>query len=228
MSHVPHFKIVLIGDSGVGKSSIIQRYIFDQFSLNIQNTSQNSFFQKIENIDDQNVVLEIWDIVSDIKYQDLNSIVLLNVDAFLIIFDITNTSSYTNAKIWIQWIKSEFSTKDSLFFLIANKTDLNSIRVINPRSQFFYAQEIHVEVFEISAKDGFNVSKCFRKIANRLLIEKGLKKEPSEHSERIKRTADASPRSSRSNSFSKSLKSSNNMNKKEEEHEEKTNKDCRI
>ena len=225
MSNVPHFKIVLIGDSGVGKSSIIQRYVFDQFSLNTQNTSQNSFFQKIENIDNQNVILELWDVVSDIKYQELNSIVLLNVDAFLIVYDITNISSLSNAKIWLQWIKLRFPTKESLFFLIANKTDLNSIRVINPRSQFFFSQEINIDIYEVSAKDGCNVCKCFQKISDKILTEKGLKQEPTEHSEQVKRAPDSRRRPLRSNSFS--LKP-NKIDVKEKKKSPESKQDCRI
>ena len=185
MLNVPHFKIVFLGDEGVGKTSMIQRYVFDQFSLTTQNTAQNSFFQKIENVDEQSVILELWDVPSETKYQEVNSIILLNVDAFLVFFDITNVSSYTNAKLWIQWLKSNFSTNQSSIYLIANKTDLNSLRVVNPKQQFFYSQETSTEVFEASAKDGSNVNKTFQTITDHLLQKKGLKKKKPPSNEEL-------------------------------------------
>lgn len=168
MSQNPQtLKIILIGDSGVGKTSLIYRYIQDIFNVNLLTTIKVDFQVKEINIDSNIVKLQVWDTAGQERFRSINAAYYRGADGVLIVFDVTKESSFANVQSWLNDFK-EHSNKHSSIILIGNKIDLTDHRRVSIEQAQNLADEIGIRYFEASAMNGENVDASFSYLATEI------------------------------------------------------------
>ena len=167
------YKIVLLGDSSVGKSSIVLRVCKDEYKEFQENTIGAAFLTKTLNIDSDIIKFEIWDTAGQERYHSLTPMYYRGSNAALIVFDITADASFAQAKKWIDELRT--TGNEALIFLVGNKCDLEESRVITKEEAQTYARSLSIEYTETSAKMNINITELFENIARKLpKNEKGL------------------------------------------------------
>ena len=116
-------KLILLGDSGVGKSSILQRYYEDAFDSEIEITNNAHFLEKKVTINEENVILELWDTVGQEEYRSLTQIFVKNSKIVIFVYDVTSLKSFESLSFWYDYIKNDIG-KNTVLGVIGNKTDL--------------------------------------------------------------------------------------------------------
>ena len=124
------FKVVLIGDSGVGKTNIMSRYIKDEFSIETKTTVGVEFGAKKLEINGNNIKAQIWDTAGQERYKSITNAYYKGAKGALIVYDITRLSSFENVDKWIHELKAKCEA-DVTIIMIGNKCDLESERAIS-------------------------------------------------------------------------------------------------
>ena len=171
-------KIILLGDAGVGKTSISGRYIDSTFKDNYQATIQAEKRMKIINEDDKTSVrLNIWDTAGQEKFRSITRQFYRDCQGAFIVFDLTKKSSFNELKTWINELKTH-GNDDTVIIILGNKSDLTTEREI---SEDVIKNEIKdkYKYFEVSAKTGNNVSLAFDEM-KKLIMQKIKKNEQNE------------------------------------------------
>ena len=154
-------KIVLIGDSSVGKTSIIRRYIENSFnSCELSNITAHPSPKSLI-IDDKKIKLDIWDTVGQEKYRSIGK--QFYKDSYIVIFvyDITEKQTFEDLKtFWVNDLKN-YGEKYTIKAIVGNKLDLYEIEEVNEEKAREYTNEINSEFFLVSAKNGDNIEKLF-------------------------------------------------------------------
>ena len=160
------FKLVLVGDCSVGKSSILLRFSEDRFMSNYCPTIGVDFSSKILDVGTK-VKLLVWDTAGQERFRTITKNYYRDADAHLLIFDMTDPLSFENLKYWIKEIKE--NTDFQNIFLIGTKSDLIIKKSINPSfiKQFIEENNI-INYFEISSKTSSNIDNLFHEIGNYL------------------------------------------------------------
>ncbi len=168
------FKLVLLGESAVGKSSIVYRFIKDQFDEFRESTIGAAFLTQSIQLDPQTTVkFEIWDTAGQERYKSLAPMYYRNANCAVVVYDITNELSLLKAKYWVNELKKySLKNKDIVIALVGNKTDLSSERKVDKNVAFEYSREENLLFFEVSAKSGEGVYQVFEQIARKLPINK--------------------------------------------------------
>ena len=166
-----NYKFVLVGDSAVGKSSIANRYISDDFYEFQEPTIGAAFMSKKIEIDNKEIKLEIWDTAGQERYRSLAPMYYRNSSVAIVVYDITKKSSFDGAKSWINEI-SKKAGDGCLIALLANKSDLVNERKIEKKTINKFLEKNDVLHFETSAKTGLNIKKLFNELVKKLLEEK--------------------------------------------------------
>jgi len=171
-------KIILIGDAGVGKTSISGRYIDSSFKDVYQATLQVEKRMKIINEDDKTSIrLNIWDTAGQEKFRSITRQFYRDCQGAFIVFDLTKKSSFNELKTWINELKTH-GNDDTVIIILGNKSDLTTEREI---SEDVIKNEIKdkYKYFEVSAKTGNNVSLAFDEM-KKLIMQKIKKNEQNE------------------------------------------------
>ena len=150
-----HCKTIIVGNSGVGKTSIISRYIrkFDPYA---KSTIGASFTNKLETINGTQILFEIWDTAGQERFRSINSIFYQDAYICILVYDITNKQSFENIGYWIEGItKVKDNLSKILIYILANKNDKDdgngNIEMINEGRN--YALDNKYLIKSISAKD---------------------------------------------------------------------------
>ncbi len=159
------YKVVFMGDSGVGKSSIAERLVNDVFSISTEATIGASYLSKILSKINKIYNFNIWDTAGQEKYHCLVPLYYKNCDAAMIVYDITNRNSYLAAKKRIPELRKNSNV--SAIILIGNKTDLIDRQVPKSEAQLF-SSENNVLFLETSAKTAFHTKDILEKILEEL------------------------------------------------------------
>ena len=166
-------KVLLIGDSSVGKTALLLKYVDGLFSENHIASIGVEYKDKIIVIDNKKIKLEIWDTAGQEIYRSLTKNFYRQADAFLFVFDVTNELSYEHIKDW--FLEVEEIGKDLKKILVANKIDLNNKRIIDKERMEKFAEKNNMKCFETSAKEGTNVDIIFTEIAKLIIQNKSEK-----------------------------------------------------
>ena len=172
-------KIILLGDAGVGKTSISGRYIDSTFKDNYQATIQVEKRMKIINEDDKTSVrLNIWDTAGQEKFRSITRQFYRDCHGAFIVFDLTKKSSFNELKNWMDELKTHGSD-DTIIIILANKSDLTTEREIS-EEEIKNKINNKYKYFEVSAKTGNNISLAFDEM-KKLIMQKIKKNEEIEN-----------------------------------------------
>jgi small GTP-binding protein len=166
-------KIVLVGAAHSGKTSIVNRFLYGEFTLHTVSTTQPAFSQKVMNHKSQVISLEIWDTAGQERYHSLSPLFYRDAEAGVIVFDVTDADSFGKATKWISDLKQERG--DDVFVIIAgNKADLEAKRVVTQSDGEKLAADYHAPYFETSAKSNLNVQEVFTAICDAIVAKMTL------------------------------------------------------
>ena len=164
-------KLILLGDSGVGKTAIIQRYHEDKFNPSLNSTTGANFLEKELIINDQKIILELWDTAGQEEYRSLTKVFIKNTKIIILVYDVTSLGSFNSLNFWYDFIKKEIGT-EIVLGLAGNKTDLifenDFDEEISPEKGKEFAQKIGASFALISAKESSNEIK---ELFNELLMK---------------------------------------------------------
>ncbi|XP_047955262.1 ras-related protein RABF2b-like [Salvia hispanica] len=160
-------KLVLLGDVGAGKSSLVLRFVKGQFVEFQESTIGAAFFSQTVAVDDATVKFEIWDTAGQERYHSLAPMYYRGAAAAIIVYDITNQASFDRAKKWVKELQAQ-GNPNMVMALAGNKSDMVDGRTVAPEDAQTYAQENGLFYLETSAKTATNVNEVFYEIAKRL------------------------------------------------------------
>ena len=170
MSYDGKCQLLIIGDSTVGKTSILGRYANGVFNANYLATIGLDNFTKDEVIDNKTIRIKIWDTAGQEKYQSLTKGFFRNAQGIMVVFDVTNSETYEDLKYWTQSIKTHMGSDiDKIsVIIIGNKIDSNE-REVRKEDAEVYCQELGYPYFETSAKTGENVDETIKYLVKQVL-----------------------------------------------------------
>ena len=170
------FKLVIIGDSGVGKSCLLLRFADDTFTENYYSTIGVDFRFKCLEIGERKCKLQIWDTAGQERFKTVTSAYYRGADGIIIVFDQTDRESYNNVKNWIEDI-SRYSTDEPVKIIIANKDDVtNDKKTVSNLDITELEKKTGLEIIKTSAKTGDKVTYAFEKLTQKLLLERDSRK----------------------------------------------------
>eukprot|EP01114_Cavostelium_apophysatum_P021520 TRINITY_DN7537_c0_g1_i1.p1 TRINITY_DN7537_c0_g1~~TRINITY_DN7537_c0_g1_i1.p1 ORF type:complete len:203 (+),score=38.41 TRINITY_DN7537_c0_g1_i1:119-727(+) len=158
------YKMLLIGDSGVGKSCILLRFADDSFQENFISTIGVDFKIKTMNIEGKRVKLQIWDTAGQERFQTITTSYYRGAHGLIIVFDVTNKTSFENIKKWLDDVDRNAS-QHIVKLLVGNKCDLENKRQIDFHTAKALADKLNIGYLETSAKDNTNIGKAFERLA---------------------------------------------------------------
>ena len=171
-------KILIVGDSSVGKTNFINRFIENKFNNNYMTTSGIDLKTANLEIKNKNIRIQIWDTAGQEKYKAITKNLFLKVMGAIIIFDITNEKSFNNLKNWVQMVKEECGPHMTII-IVGNKSDLIEQRKINEEEVIAYANKQKLDYIETSCKTGENVKKAVTILCEKILETKEINEDPS-------------------------------------------------
>ena len=163
-------KIVIVGDSGVGKTNFLSRFIYDRFNILNQPTLGTDFQSKIIFLPKtkQNVKLQFWDTAGQERYRAINKIYFQKVQGIILVYDLTDLKTYTGLDNWVQLIND--SSDDVPIVLIGNKLDdASENRIVRYEEGKSYADKHGFLFFETSALNGKNISKAVYSLCEKII-----------------------------------------------------------
>ena len=166
------YKIIIIGDSGVGKSNILSRYIKDEFAINQKSTVGVELGTKIAKIKDTNAKLQIWDTAGQERYRAVTSSYYKGSHGCFIVYDITSETSFENVEKWYEQAIAETGDKISII-IVGNKCDLENERKVSKEQGEEKAKNLKCAFFETSALSDINIDEIFEELLNQLYEKNG-------------------------------------------------------
>lgn len=157
------FKIVLIGDSGVGKSNLLSRFTTNEFNINSKSTIGVEFATRTIEVSGKKIKAQIWDTAGQERYRAITSAYYRGAVGALIVYDISKPSSYENCQHWLDELK-ENADANVAIGLIGNKSDLDHMRAVPTDEARNFAQENQLLFTETSAMEGQNVDQAFEEL----------------------------------------------------------------
>lgn len=157
------YRVILIGDSGVGKSNLISRYTKNEFDMSSQSTIGVDFSNRNVKIDTKIIKAQIWDTAGQDRFKSISQAFYRGSAAALLVFDLTSQRSFDSLEKWIGEVK-KYADANIVLMLVGNKCDLSRTRAITRKSALEYANRYGMDYIETSALDTTNVEEAFLKI----------------------------------------------------------------
>ena len=173
------FKIILIGDTSVGKTNILSRYINDKFSETSKSTVGVELATKVENYNNKKIKIQIWDTAGQERYKSITTSYYKGAKGAFIVYDITKKESFKNVDKWIKDLK-EFGDEDVTILIIGNKCDLENEREVSIEEVKKKAELFDIGYCETSALKAKNIDYAFQTLI-KLVAEKMEKEKNGEN-----------------------------------------------
>ena len=164
------YKIMVLGESKVDKTQLIKRYTKDQFGGVYLTTVGMDFQDKIIEIEDKKVRLQIWDTAGQERFRNVTKSYFQSFQGFVLVYDIANKRSFESLYFWMDQIKLN-GPENVKTILVGNNCDLINERQVSFEEGENFAKKYNIKFFEASAKDGTNVNELFFYIANEIYQE---------------------------------------------------------
>ena len=194
-SNIPHevtnhtvyqFKIILVGDSAVGKTSLVNRFMGSEFQDNISCTINADFKLKSISLDaSTGVDLTVWDTCGQEKYRSMTRQYFKDAQGVILVFDVNNENSFKGLSLWLNEIKNNCNNNNVSIVLVANKIDLNE-RVISKEEGNEFAEKNGLLYVETSSKDGININTPFENLSSNI-IQKIKEKQTGYNEQNLKK-----------------------------------------
>ncbi|GBP14580.1 Ras-related protein Rab-11A [Eumeta japonica] len=174
------FKVVLIGDSGVGKSSLLSRFTRNEFNLESKSTIGVEFATRSIEVDGKTIKAQIWDTAGQERYRAITSAYYRGAVGALLVYDIAKHLSYENVERWLRELR-DHADQNILIMLVGNKSDLRHLRSIPTEEAKAFAEKNGLSFIETSALDSTNVEPAFQNILTeiyRIVSQKQMREPP--------------------------------------------------
>ncbi|KAF3829425.1 ras-related protein Rab-3D isoform X1 [Mirounga angustirostris] len=172
------FKLLLIGNSSVGKTSFLFRYADDSFTPAFVSTVGIDFKVKTVYRHDKRIKLQIWDTAGQERYRTITTAYYRGAMGFLLMYDVANQESFAAVQDWATQIKT-YSWDNAQVILVGNKCDLEDERVVPTEDGRKLADDLGFEFFEASAKENMNVKQVFERLVDIICEKMNESLEPS-------------------------------------------------
>lgn len=178
MSENLTFKILTLGESGVGKTCILRRYVEDKFNKNHLATIGIDFKTKSIPIGDKIVRLKIWDTAGQERFRNITKQYFKEADGILLIYDVTDNSTFEKTDFWIKQITQNTQYEEVALVLIGNKTDIEP-REVSMEMGSELAKKYNLNYFETSALNGSNIAECIECLTQEVIKKKKIEINPA-------------------------------------------------
>ena len=167
------FKILTIGESGVGKTCILRRFVENKFLKNHLATIGIDFKTKTLNINNQEIKLKIWDTAGEERFRNITTQYYKGADGIVLIYDVTDDASFEKIRDWMEQILSNTKREDIGLVLLGNKCDMEP-RSVTEEQGIKMAEELKVSYFETSALTGQGIKEAFDELTRDIMKRKGV------------------------------------------------------
>lgn len=161
------FKLLLIGDSGVGKSCMLLRFADDTYTESYISTIGVDFKIRTIEMDGKTIKLQIWDTAGQERFRTITSSYYRGAHGIIVVYDVTDQDSFDHVKQWLQEVDRYASDKVNTL-LVGNKSDLTSKRMVSYETAKEFADSVGMEFLETSAKNSTNIEKAFMVMAEQI------------------------------------------------------------
>ena len=167
------FKILTIGESGVGKTCILRRFVENKFLKNHLATIGIDFKTKTLNINNQEIKLKIWDTAGQERFRNITTQYYKGADGIVLVYDVTDEASYEKIKDWMDQILSNTQQEEIGLVLLGNKCDMEPRNVTEDQGKKM-AEELKISYFETSALTGQGIKEAFEQLTRDIMKKKGV------------------------------------------------------
>ena len=173
MTYDERIQLIMVGESGVGKTSLIRRYTNNIFNTNHLETIGIEFFNKEERINDQIIQIKLWDTAGQEIFHSLTKNFYRKADGIIIVYDITNKESFERIQDWVKSVYDNTDTyKEIQMIIVGNKIDLEERREVSKEEGLKIGKYFEIDFFEASAKNSEGVRNFMVKIIKDILNNK--------------------------------------------------------
>ncbi|PFH33217.1 Rab1 protein [Besnoitia besnoiti] len=162
------FKLVLIGDSGVGKSCLLLRFSDDAFTESYITTIGVDFRFRTINVDSEVVKLQIWDTAGQERFRTITSAYYRGADGIVLVYDVTDRESFSHVDEWLAEV-NRYANENTCKILVGNKCEKSDDRQVSTEEGQRKAEELGIAFIETSAKNAINVDEAFTVVARELI-----------------------------------------------------------
>ena len=163
------FKVIIVGDTNVGKTSIVHRFLYDERPAHVHLTVGVDFGIRVVQIGNVRIKLQIWDTAGQEMYRSIAAAYYRNSAGCIAMFDLTNQRSFTSLQ---QWVCDIYQAAPSVrCMVVGNKTDLADKKVVNTAIARVFASSVNAEYTETSVLDGKSVQRMFQMLTERIYDE---------------------------------------------------------
>lgn len=175
------FKLVLIGDSGVGKSCLLLRFADDAFTESYISTIGVDFRFRTVKIDQKTVKLQIWDTAGQERFRTITSAYYRGADGIIMVYDVTSGDSFEHVNDWLKEV-NRYASEGTCKLLVGNKSDRTTDKVVTAEQAKEYADDLGIAFLETSAKSAQNVEEAFLTMAAELIKQRVSRSSAKENS----------------------------------------------
>ncbi|CAL5212818.1 unnamed protein product [Lathyrus oleraceus] len=161
------FKVVLIGDSGVGKSNLLSRFTKNEFSLESKSTIGVEFATRSIHVDDKIVKAQIWDTAGQERYRAITSAYYRGAVGALLVYDVTRHVTFENVERWLKELR-DHTDANIVIMLVGNKADLRHLRAVSTEDAKAFAERENTFFMETSALESLNVDNSFTEVLTQI------------------------------------------------------------
>ncbi|XP_047132317.1 uncharacterized protein LOC100204948 isoform X1 [Hydra vulgaris] len=179
------FKIILIGDSGVGKTSLLAKFVDEEVVQSHISTIGIDFKMRCLVISGKQVKVQIWDTAGQERYETITTQYYRRAHGIILTYDVTRHDSFVNVRKWLRYVE-EFADGNVKLVLLGNKSDLTDARKVTKVEAQALAEEFKIQWFETSAYTGENVEDAFLMITRQIYVDVLRSEEDSKITEELK------------------------------------------